>query len=389
QARRWLLDAIGGSRERVHVQVYMAADDDVGAQVEAALGAAGARGVQVRLLVDSLHGLHGSLGLHNPLLERLAAQPGVELLVSRPIRAVPSLEDLKQRDHRKLAIIDGAVALLGGRNLSHEYYTGFDEVRLKPESPWRDVPWLDAGARVQGPAVAALERHFLEAWTEAGGSAFDVREQLPAGRTPVRVVVHRGLRDAATLEAYLAMIDGAESHVYAVNGFPLILEIQHALLRAIRRGVRVCVLFGHLTPRYGGGAFKGPWARVRTAATEYVHSRVDALVAAGGEAYQLGIPKQPGWGEGVGAINPHVHAKVMSADGRVCSVGSANLDITAGYWESELMLLVQDAAIARSLETRIEQLLAASERVDRDDPAWRRLARRRDWMRHWPGVLSI
>ena len=56
-ARRWLLDALAAARERVHFQVYMALDDDVGTAVEAALAATAARGVPVRVLVDSLHGL--------------------------------------------------------------------------------------------------------------------------------------------------------------------------------------------------------------------------------------------------------------------------------------------------------------------------------------------
>ncbi len=389
KARRWLLEAIAASRQRVHLQLYMAVDDDVGVQVESALAEAAARGVTVRVVVDSLHGLHGSLGTHNPLLDRLGARPGVELHVSRPVTGVPSLEDLKQRDHRKIAVIDGALALLGGRNLSHEYYTGFAEVRLTPQSKWREVPWLDAGARVEGPAVAALERSFLDAWTEAGGSSFDIVEPPPAGPSAARVVVHHGLRDARTLEAYLALIETAKSHVYAVNGFPLILEIQHALLHALRRGVRVRTLFGNLTPTHGGKPFGGPWGKARTAATELVHSRMDAIVAAGGEGYQFAVREQPGWSPGLGVVNPHVHAKVMSADGRVCSIGSANLDITAGYWESELMLVVEDASITHALETHIDQLIDDSARVDRNDPAWQEAARRRGWMRRWPGVLSV
>lgn len=389
KARRWLLEGIAASKQRVHLQLYMALDDDVGEPVEAALAAAGARGVTVRVVVDSLHGLEGSFGAHNPLLRRLGSRPGVELRVSRPLTGVPSLEDLKQRDHRKVAVIDGAVALVGGRNLSHEYYTGFDEVKLTANSKWRQVPWLDAGARVEGPAAAALERSFLDAWTAAGGDSYHIVEQPAVGSSPARVVMHHGLRDAYSLEVYLALIEAATSHVYAVNGFPLILEIQHALLRAIRRGVRVRVLFGNLTPTHDGTPFEGQWSKARIAATEFVHSRVDALVAAGGECYQLAVHEQPGWAHGLGAVNPHVHAKVMSVDGRVCSVGSANLDITAGYWENEVMLIVEDESITGGFEARIDQLIADSERVDRNNRKWQRTARRREWMRHWPGVLSV
>ena len=301
----------------------------------------------------------------------------------------PTFLDLKQRDHRKVAVIDGEVALVGGRNLSHEYYAGFDEVPLTARSLWRQVPWLDAGARVEGPAVAAFERSFLDAWASAGGSAFEIVPTSPAGTTAARVVLHHGVRDAQTLDTYLAMIDSAESHVYAVNGFPLLLEIQHSLLRALRRGVRVRTLFGNLTPTHGGVPFGGPWSSARTESTQLVHSRMDPLVAAGAEAHELVIPEQPAWEAGLGAIHPHVHAKVVSVDGRLCSVGSANLDVTAGYWENELLLVVEDPAVAGALESRIEQLLASSRRVNREDPAWRALAKRREWMRRWPGVMSV
>jgi phosphatidylserine/phosphatidylglycerophosphate/cardiolipin synthase-like enzyme len=389
KARRWLLDAIAAAKHRVHLQIYMAADDDVGRAVEAALAEAGARGAMVRVVVDSLHGFHGSLGVTNPLLARLGNRPGVELRALDPITSVPSLVDLKQRDHRKIAVIDGETALVGGRNLSHEYYTGFDEVRLTARSPWREVPWLDAGARVQGPAVAAIERSFLDVWTAAGGAAFEIVERPPAGTTAVRVVLHHGLRDAHTLDAYVAMIDAAESHIHTVNGFPLILEIQHALLRALRRGVRVRTLFGNLTPTHGGIAFGGAFSSARTEATQLVHSRMDDLVAAGADAHQFALPEHPQWERGLGALQPHVHAKVMSVDGRVCSVGSANLDITAGYWENELVLIVEDSAIASMLEAHIDGLLRHSPRVDRNDPEWQELARRREWMRRWPGVMSV
>ena len=81
-----------------------------------------------------------------------------------------------------------------------------------------------------------------------------------------------------------------------------------------------------------------------------------------------------------------MHAKALSADGVACAVGSANLDITASYWESEVLLVVEDPPVARALEARVDQLIAGSERVD---PEWQATAPRRQWMRRWPGVLSV
>lgn len=389
QARTWLLSAIARSSDTVHLQVYMAQDDEVGSAVEAALAQAGAHGVRVRVLIDSLHGLHGSFGISNPLLERLAKLSGVEVRALRPITETPSLAELKRRDHRKLVVVDGRVALVGGRNLSREYYTGFEETRLTPESLWRDVPWLDGGARVEGPAVAALSESFLGAWTEAGGTGFPIATPPPVGTVEARVVVHHGLADARTLEAYRLLIDAARSHVYVINGFPLMLELQHALLGALHRGVRVRALVGHVTPTHGSEPFKGPWGPARTAATELVHSRMDPISEAGGDVYYFAVSDLPGWDPELGAVYSHVHAKVMSVDGLRSTVGSANFDITSAYWESELMLVVEDAALARSLEKKLDVLIAGSVRVTRDDPAWQQLARRRAWMRHWPGALSV
>jgi phosphatidylserine/phosphatidylglycerophosphate/cardiolipin synthase-like enzyme len=115
---------------------------------------------------------------------------------------------------------------------------------------------------------------------------------------------------------------------------------------------------------------------------------MDELVAAGGQCYELVVRNQRGADQEVFDLRPHVHAKAMSADGQVCAVGSANLDVTAGYWESEPLLVVEDAAIARAVEARFDTLIAGSDRVDRTDPEWRRLAESRRWMRHWPGMLG-
>jgi cardiolipin synthase A/B len=387
--RRWLLDAIADSKRSLCLQVYMGVDDDIGRRVGAVLTEAGRRGVVVRVLVDSLHGWHGSFGTENPLFQRLSDTPGVEVRTFRPVNELPTLKDLKQRNHCKLVLADGSLALVGGRNLSHEYYTGFEEARLGPRSRWREVPWLDASLRLEGPAVAEVGRAFLAAWTEAGGAPFELPVPAPAGSHAARVVTHRGLRDARILETYLEMIESARSHVYVVNGFPLLLELQHALLGAVRRRVRVCVLSGHLLPTHSGGSFDGAWSSGRTTATEFVHSRLDALVEAGAEAYFFAQTDVAGWDPALGVVQPHVHAKVLSVDGARCTVGSANFDVTSSYWESELVVLVEDADVTRALEARIDELVAGSVRCRAEDPVWQRLAARRAWMRKWPGVLSL
>lgn len=387
-AKRWLLEAIAASRSSLHVQTYLATDDDVGAELESALVDAAGRGVRVRFLIDSLHGFHGSFGVRNALLERLERHAGIEVRSVRPITELPSVIDLKLRDHRKLVVADDRVALVGGRNLAHEYYASPDELSISPRSAWRELPWLDAGARIEGPEVATIASSFLDAWLEAGGEPFEIQTPGPVGSTPARVVMHRGLRDTHTLETYRELIDAARARLLLVTGYPLLLELQHALRRALRRGVQLGVLVGYAVPTHGGRPFPGAFVGPRMFATELVHSRLDPLVEAGAEVHLYTLRDVRGWSPELGPVQAHVHAKLLTVDGLRCMVGSANPDITASYWESELSVVVEDAEVVAPLDAQIQALLARSPRVQRDDPAWQALARRRSWMSHWPGLLS-
>jgi cardiolipin synthase len=388
-ARTTLLDLVRGARERVHLQAYIVDDDALAREVAAALDEAARRGVTVRVLVDALYSQHGSYGVTNPVLVALAENPGVTVLASGPLHGLPTIEALKQRDHRKILVVDGGVATVGGRNLGDVYYRGFSEVRLTPGSARRDVPWLDAGAVVEGPAAVALDASFLAAWTEAGGEPFPLSPPRAAGDVRARVVVHRGLRDAFTLEAYLALVDGARTRLDVVNGFPLQFEVQHALLRAVARGVRVRVLLGRARPVYGADVPFAGSSALHELANQLVHARLDVLVEAGAEVHELTLKPREGWDPALGAVRPHVHAKLMIADGAITAIGSANLDITAGYWESEALLVIEDAPTTALVEAELDALFAGSTRLDPADRAFRERLAPRAWLSlHWPSLVG-
>ncbi|MCL4234478.1 MAG: phosphatidylserine/phosphatidylglycerophosphate/cardiolipin synthase family protein, partial [Deltaproteobacteria bacterium] len=391
-ARRSLVALIDEAHERVHIQTYIVHDEETSREVGAALVRAAQRGVKVRFLVDALYSLHETMGIKNPLMERLAPVAGIEVAANRPIEGLPSIDDLKQRDHRKLVIVDGCRAVVTGRNLADTYDRGFDEVALTRETPGAQIPWFDAGACVEGPIVERIEASFLGAWVAAGREAFDVVTPPPVGSVAARLVVHRGLRDAYTLEAYLALIGGASRELLVVNTFPMQFEILRALKTAIGRGVRVRVLVGHVRPVFGDAGREGepfPGGAIRELATQVVHGRIDELVEAGAQAYEYVAPPGPAWAEDLGAVRAHVHAKLICADGRWCAIGSANLDITAGYWESEALLVVEDTALASDVEARFQSILAASIPIDRDDPNWRERAEERAWLsKNWPSLLG-
>ena len=87
-------------------------------------------------------------------------------------------------------------------------------------------------------------------------------------------------------------------------------------------------------------------------------------------------------------VRPYVHAKLMTADGRVLSVGSANLDATASFWEREANVVVHDEKVVREVEAWIFDALDRSHRVDVDDEEWLRESGRRQIVaRLWPDAL--
>lgn len=384
-ARRSLLARIDGAVARIDLQTYIFEPDPVGLAVSDALQRARDRGVVVRVLVDPLFSGHGAMGRSNPALVPLEARGCLRVI--RPF-TVPGLDDLKRRDHRKLFIVDRRLARITGRNVGAPYYTGFDEVKLTPDSLYRDVPWLDAGAELQGPVVREIVAAFDRHWWAAGGEAgFPAREPEPfTGGIPVWLVQHESMRDTRTLDAYRHLIDRAERRITVVNTFPLQFELQQALRAALARGVAVRFLVGHVRPLYGPERTPFRGGAIRSLATEVIHGRLDTLIAAGAEArgFTLATPHAPE----LTPLRPHVHAKLMSVDGRRFAIGSANLDITAGYWESEALLIVDDARRTARLDARLDALLAAADPIDAD-PRWQATAARRTWVsRHWPSLLG-
>ena len=115
-------------------------------------------------------------------------------------------------------------------------------------------------------------------------------------------------------------------------------------MRACRRGVEVEYLVGNPRPYHGEHRFFEGWL-ARALATKIVFGRLDDLAAAGAKVYEAGYPRSEGWSEEIEALYPHVHAKLAICDGRRLLIGSANVDITAGYWEHEASLLIEDTGV--------------------------------------------
>ncbi len=236
----------------IDLEVYILADDPVGRQVVAALGAAAGRGLAVRLMVDGV----GSAPWVATRARALADQ-GVAVAVYHPtpadvlalngfavrwvLRALGSLRHLNRRNHRKVCVVDGRLAWVGSLNLE-----GRHSRAVCGPAAWRDV-----AARVEGEAVAMLSRAFERSWRHAWRlSSRGLRPALAwrdehlrhDEQSPVRL--NHGLRMRRRLfRDLLRRIRRADRRVWLANAYfvphPALLA---ALIDAARAGREVRLL---------------------------------------------------------------------------------------------------------------------------------------------------
>ena len=394
RARERLFQLLDEAESSIHVQFYIVRPSDFTERLIVKLIQRARAGVKVRFMVDALYSDEEVLGRANPLIHSLKQEENAEALAVSPIQSSREvgLSSLKKRDHRKLVIVDGRRAIVSGRNASDEYYAGFDEVPVHDNTPHERIPWLDAHIEVEGPLVREVQETFLTTWHRQGGAPVVSREAVfpdvpEAGSAGGRLVVHRGLADTHALGMYEAMFDSARDHVYIVNDFPIVHALERAIYRALARGVRVRLLTGSAAARRDDGTFF-PAPMHRQLFEFMVKARLEPLMNAGVEIYELMPPSSPNVVARGGRFRPYVHAKMVSVDGEVTSIGSANLDATASFWESEANVVVQDAVFAANVETELQKLIDGSAPLDPDSEYWKRERAQRAVVNTlWPGVF--
>ncbi|MFT6397537.1 MAG: phosphatidylserine/phosphatidylglycerophosphate/cardiolipin synthase-like enzyme [Bradymonadia bacterium] len=394
EARRTLFSALGAARSTIHLQFYIVSPSLFTEQLVVLLIRRARAGVKVRLMVDALYSEDEVLGRVNPSIISLRAEPNVEVLAVDPIAMFDSVDvsRLKVRDHRKLTIIDGRSAFVSGRNAGDQYFSGFDEVPVHDNTRHESIPWLDAHVEVSGPLVREVQQTFLTTWEQQRGTAIDHDEAvLPplesVGAASGRMIVHRGMSETNSLAMYLAMFEAAERHVYIVNDFPFVPALERALFGLLARGVEVKLLTGSATARRDDGTFF-PAPMHRTLFEFMVKARLEPLLAAGVRAFEFVPPTNTNVVARGGRIRPYVHAKVVSVDGVATSIGSANLDATASYWESEANIVVQDADFSTGVEAALQKLIDGSMELDLDSDYWRRESAQRAVVSTlWPRAL--
>lgn len=332
-----MLAAIVAARDHIHLETYILDDDEVGQRFAEALLERQRAGVRVLLLRDSV----GTMGTPAAFFERLS-DAGVQVLEFNPVNPLLARDhwELNRRDHRKLLIVDGRVAFLGGINISSVYSGGsFSQgSRLRPGG---GPAWRDTDLRLEGPVVAELQTLFLAAWDAQGGPAADTRAPFPpplaAGRQVVRAIGSSpDERFSLIYATLLSAIGNALTSVQLTNAYfapdPQLLE---ALEAAAARGVAVTLILPGRTDSW--------------------------LVFHAGRAYYERVLRA-----GVRIFERRgvlLHSKTALVDGVWATVGSTNLDWRSFLHNHELNAVVLGAEFGAQLQAMFDADLAGSDEI--------------------------
>jgi cardiolipin synthase len=297
-----VVQSIENASREVCVEMYQIRPDPIGWRICATLASAASRGVPVRLLLDRF----GSSRVAGWL--RTLRRYGVEVRWYRPWRP---WSNPFRRTHRKLVVVDGEYASLGGINFAAE----FSET-LSGRQSWRDLAvWLD------GRAAWSLRRQFDASWLASGGQ-YGSPLEVPRGSGMLCALSgprERGARQAAT---YHALARSARTELLLATPYFLPdREMTSALLEAARRGVEVLVV----VPRHNDIWWFKHGAR----------RRFRKLLDAGVMIWER--------------CDRMVHAKVAVVDGKVAVLGSTNLNRLSFHGNSETLMLTAEPRIVNEV----------------------------------------
>ena len=322
------LQAIDAARARIHFESYIIHDDLAGRRFADALNAKAAAGVRVRVLYD-WWGARGSAGRR---FWRGLAASGVEVRCFNPPR-LDSPFGWISRDHRKCMIVDGLVAFVSGMCVGDDWVG----------DPSRGIdPWRDTGVKIEGPAVADVDRAFASTWAlagppiPAGETAGGPPDVASKGRAMVRVIATRP--SAAGLFKLDQMVAGAARRSLWLTDayFVAVTSYVEALCAAASDGVDVRVLVSTASDVPGLRALSRAGYR--------------PLLEAGVRVFE--------WNGSM------LHAKTAVADGRWARVGSTNLNPSSWLGNWELDVAVENQAFAEQMEAMyLDDLRHATEIV--------------------------
>lgn len=330
--------AIRKARNHINLESYIIEDDAMGQQFADLLLEQQGRGVQVNVIYDSV----GAFNTPKDFFERLTSG-GVAVLEFNPINPLSAKAQwlVNNRDHRKLLVVDGHTAFIGGINISSVYSSG-SATRPRGKATGSIAAWRDTDLQVEGPVVGELQKLFIETWEKQRGKPLADKAYFPALKVQGKDIVRAigSTPDAPYSLIYVTLmsaIGNAEKHVYLTNAYfvpdPQLLE---ALADAARRGVDVKLILPS-------------------------HSDSDVVFHAGRSHYLALLKAGVRIYERQGAL---LHSKTALIDGVWSCVGSSNLDWRSFLDNDEINVVVLGREFGQQMQAMFAKDLDASVAID-------------------------
>lgn len=347
-----MFKALEKAKDHINLQSYIIEDDDTGRKFADLLLQKQAEGVQVNLIYDSV----GSIDTPAAFFQRLR-DGGIQVVEFNPLNPMENRGAwrLTHRDHRKILLADGKVAIIGGINISAVYSSGPFRRKQNEQPP---IHWRDTDVQIEGPAVAEFQKLFLDTWQKQKGPQLAERNYFPAlkeaGSALVQVVGSTpGETNRIPFIMYVSAVVFAEHSIHLTHSYFIPDDqIVQALAEAAGRGVDVKIILP--------GISDSPWPLY---AQRYHYSK---LLKAGVKLYEHNTSL--------------LHAKTAVVDQVWSTVGSTNLDFLSLLDNDEVNAVVLSREFAAEMEEMFTRDLADSRQIQWDE--WEKrpwLPRIREW----------
>jgi cardiolipin synthase len=347
-----MFEALQHAKDHINLESYIIEDDETGRKFADLLLQKQAEGVQVNLIYDSM----GSMNTPDTFFQRLR-DGGIQVVGFNPLNPLkgPETLGLTHRDHRKILIVDGKIAIIGGINISKVYSSNPFKRKQNKKSP---IHWRDTDVQIEGPAVAEFQKLFLDTWQKQTGPKLSERNYFPAlkegGNALVRVIGSTpGETNRIPFIVYVSAITFAEYSIHMTNSYFIPDDqIVTALTDAAERGVDVKIILPGITD-----------SRLALYAQRYHYSE---LLKSGVKLYER---------------NSYLlHAKTAVVDKVWSTVGSTNMDFLSLLNNDEVNAVILGHEFAVEMEKMFVGDLADSCQIQWDE--WKKrpyLPRMRDW----------
>jgi cardiolipin synthase len=342
-----MFKAIHNAKDHINLESYIIEDDETGRKFTDLLLQKQATGAQVNLIYDSV----GSMNTPASFFQRLR-DGGIQVVGFNPTNP------LTARDHRKIFIVDGKVAIIGGINISEVYSSSPLKRKQNEKAPIR---WRDTDIQIEGPAVAEFQKLFLDTWLKQKGRKLSERNYFPKlkeeGNALVRVVGSiPGQTNRIPFIMYVSAIAFAEYSIHMTNSYFIPDDqIAKSLTDAAERGVDIKIILPGITD-----------SQLALYAQRYYYSE---LLKSGVKLYEHSTSL--------------LHAKTAVVDKVWSTVGSTNMDYLSLLDNDEVNAVILSHDFAVEMENMFVRDLANSRQIQWDEWEKRPLFQKiREWFVH-------